>query len=140
MQGPVFNVTRVGRAYSSLHLRLAPALLPGLLLTILCSTGCWQSGPPVVEVRGTVTYRGEPVPHGSITFVPVATSGEVLRPATGMLSEDGSYEMQAFPGRSGTRPGEYRVSVLSYTGSFMDGTVKYIVPQQYSNPQTSGLT
>ncbi len=110
-----------------------------LLFGIACLTGCGDSNPPVVEVYGTVTYAGQPLRHGKLTFTPVQ-SGKAIRPAVGIIGEDGTYRMAAFPQRTGAQAGEYRVSVLAYTGSLLDRTVHYLVPKRYSNPQTSGLT
>jgi hypothetical protein len=114
------------------------ALLVCLIVSLL--SGCSKPGPLVVEVQGKVTYNGKPVAIGTVKFVPVSQSGELIRPAAGPIAADGSYSMQSFPSRSGSRPGEYQVAVVSYTGSFMDGTAKYVVPKRYADPQTSGLT
>ncbi len=111
-----------------------------ILCTILVMGGCADSGPRVTIVRGKVTYRGEPVSQGTIHFAPQESANkEVLRPAVGNLSKDGSFELRAFPGKVGALPGEYAVSVRSYTGTFMDRNVQYLVPEKFADPKTSGL-
>lgn len=111
-----------------------------LLVCLACVVaGCAKPGPAVTEVRGTVTYQGQPVTTGMVKFSPVSLEGEAVRPATGAIGADGTYQIAAFPGRKGSRPGEYQVAIVSYTGSFMDGTAKYLVPKKYAEPKTSGL-
>lgn len=76
---------------------------------------------------------------GVVKFVPSSLEGDLIRPAAGPIAPDGTYSMQAFPSRSGSRPGKYDVAVVAYTGSFMDGTAKYVVPKRFADPRTSGL-
>lgn len=102
-------------------------------------TGCAKPGPAVVEVHGKVTYNGTPVTTGVVKFVPSSLEGELIRPAAGSIAADGTYSMQAFPSRNGSRPGDYDVAVVAFTGSFMDGTAKYIIPKRFADPKTSGL-
>jgi hypothetical protein len=46
--------------------------LPGIALMIvaLAVTGCGKSGPDRIEITGTVTFKGKPVPAGNIVFDP----------------------------------------------------------------------
>lgn len=56
--------------WASLPLLCAAACTGGLLV------GCFkQTGPPRYSVSGTVTYRGEPVPLGTIAFEPDTSRG-----------------------------------------------------------------
>src|SRR5205823_12586516 len=50
--------------------------------------GCGGGGPKTALVRGTVTYKGKPVPNGTVTFIPA--SGHH---ATGDIRPDGSYTL-----------------------------------------------
>jgi hypothetical protein len=110
-----------------------------MLSQLLLLAGCTKTGPQLTEVRGKVTFRGAPVSQGTVCFQP-ATRGGTSRPAVAVISEDGSYELHAFPGRSGALPGEYRVSVDCHTGSFINHDVNYLVPKRYADPATSSLT
>lgn len=108
---------------------------------LLLHAGCSDSGPRLVKVRGRVTYQGEPVTLGTVMFAATETGGGTFtRPGIGMIEEDGSYVMNAVAGRKGVVPGEYKVAIRSYTGSFMENNVVYIVPEKYFRPETSGLT
>lgn len=98
----------------------------------------------MARVRGVVTYNGQPVPKGLISFQTTAGDG---RNATGLIQPDGSYELQTESPRDGALLGDYRVSVSARED---DEVLMYIpkkpvkpkllVPQKYENPQTSGLT
>jgi hypothetical protein len=57
-------------AWASLPLLCAAACTCGLLVG--CSK---QTGPPRYSVSGTVTFRGEPVPLGTIAFEPDTSRG-----------------------------------------------------------------
>jgi len=77
-----------------------------LAATAICS-GCGQ-GPVVVS--GAVTYRGQPVSRGAITFTPI----EGTEAATTMAAiEDGKYSIE--PARA-LPPGTYRVSITAVRG------------------------
>ena len=83
--------------------------------------GCGRSLPPTVKVSGKVTYRGKPVPHGSVSFLPLhAAEGVPRQPATGDIQPDGAYEMKTFRCGDGVRPGEYGVTIVSYRGGKTD--------------------
>src|SRR5690349_3762650 len=62
-------------------------------------------------VQGTVTYRGQPLATGRITFDPIATDG-AARVATGTI-RDGSYALSTAGDDDGALPGEYRVGIVS---------------------------
>jgi hypothetical protein len=83
--------------------------MPGAVLlqaAVIAATGCGAANePPRVGVSGKVTLGAEPLPTGTITFVPVV-SGPA---ATGPINE-GSYSI----GRAeGPGPGKYRVEIYS---------------------------
>lgn len=103
--------------------------------------GCSGSTADIVKVSGKVTYDGQPVKVGNVQFLPVAGQTGV-QPATGMILEDGSYQMTSVHGK-GVQPGNYQVSVSSMESIDVTETPmppKYLVPEKYSTPQTSGLT
>lgn len=109
------------------------------------------------SVSGTVKYKGEPVPKGSITFEPTSESG---RHATGTI-ENGAYSLST-SGSSGdgALPGNYKVIIISTTvdmtelakksgGLVRQGdtdfqqvlkNAKDVVPKKYFRSETSPLT
>ncbi len=68
------------------------------IVSLLWLTGC---GRPVGSITGKVTYQGNPVKGGNISFV--STEGEPSQ--TSPLAEDGSYSIPRITG------GEYKVVV-----------------------------
>jgi hypothetical protein len=75
-------------------------------VTAIAAAGCGAANePPRVGVSGKVTLGAEPLPTGTITFVPAASGPS----ATAPISE-GTYSI----GRSeGPGPGKYRVEIYS---------------------------
>ena len=81
------------------------ALVSGCSLIILgCSGDEYGKRYPV---RGTVTYKGEPVEAGKISFVPKDPNG---RGATGTI-ENGAFTLTTIDRNDGAFPGEYRVLI-----------------------------
>ena len=56
---------------------------------------------------GRVTFEGEPIPLGRITFYPEDGS----RPASGELSGDGSYELNTYDDGPGAVIGQHKVTI-----------------------------
>jgi len=56
-----------------------------------------------------VTYKGQPVEKGNISFVPNATDG---RAATGAIT-NGQYTLTTATPNDGALPGSYKVTVIS---------------------------
>lgn len=75
-----------------------------LCLPIILMIGCSAERPIPVEVQGAITYDGQPVPTGIVSFVPAA-DGEV-RTSGGGAIVDGRYRV--YP-EAGLQPGKYRV-------------------------------
>jgi hypothetical protein len=63
-----------------------------MLLALTGTAGCGEVSNEV-SVSGHVTYRGKPLPGGSITFFPA--SG---RPVMSVISDDGTYSAEMPPG------------------------------------------
>jgi hypothetical protein len=72
-----------------------------LLMALFMTLGC--SSPETVEVSGTVTWEGAPIPHGDIVFF----SADPHIPAVAGKIVDGAYAFQS-------KPGEKRVEIQSY--------------------------
>ncbi len=113
---------------------VALLLLAGLL-------GCGSGGPRKYPVRGVIRHKGEPVPLGTVMFVPA--SGPASAPAG--IGPDGSYELQAVAG-------EHKVVVVAVeepTGLRQDPTIeggidysqakpgRLLVPEKYGDHRTS---
>jgi len=60
-------------------------------------------------VTGRVTYKGEPVEKGTISFIPVQADG---RAAAGEIT-NGSYSLTTSTPNDGALPGSYKVTVVS---------------------------
>jgi hypothetical protein len=108
-------------------------------LVALLAAGCGGDGLKTVPVRGTITYGGTPVPHGTVMFQP--ESGPA---ATGDIRE-GRYVLwtDRFPGAV---VGRHRVTVIALQDQ-SDRLPEHrnplpppVVPLKYSFPDRSGLT
>lgn len=128
--------------------RLACSMIVGCLLA-LAAAGC---GSPTAVVSGTVTFKGHPLPSGTILF-----HGSDGRVEHGLIGSNGVYTLTNAP------PGPVRISVKSHPASptgmpsrggpppaaptdlspavkeQRDG--KFVsIPARYLDPQRSGLT
>jgi hypothetical protein len=110
---------------------------------------------PRHAVSGKVTYKGEPLAKGTITFTP-ADAKAGIRPASGAIV-DGSYQLTTQSNNDGAMAGKYKVSVMAR--SFDESAsgqeekalrrdkmakvlakAKDLIPTKYNVPETSGLT
>jgi hypothetical protein len=107
------------------------------------------------RVSGTVKYKGQPVPKGTITFTPTESGG---RPASGDI-KDGQYSLTTSTPNDGALPGQYKVTVtavdvdqtalkeIAKGGQFhhdeaflkANQSAKQLVPSKYSLVETSTL-
>jgi hypothetical protein len=114
------------------------------LLTMGLIVGCGESieFPETFPVSGKVTYKGEPVPKGTITFQP--DEGQA---AVGEIQSDGTYKLSTFGEGDGALPGHHRVFVIANTAdpTKIPGSSpgwkppKDLVPKKYNKLETSGL-
>lgn len=120
------------------HLPLSVSLAAGLW----AMAGCGGSDRDLIDVQGRVTYKGQPVARAILGFSPVDVRiGASQRPATAITDDQGIYRLKAYRDEFGMPPGTYRVSILCYEGSMAEPeTVRYVVPKEYSDAETSGLT
>jgi hypothetical protein len=72
----------------------------------LGAAGC-KGGNKPARVRGTVNLDGKPLPHATVTFVPVSDGA---MPATGVSDPDGSFTVDT-KGQPGAMPGDYKIMV-----------------------------
>jgi hypothetical protein len=66
--------------------------------------GCGDSGPKRHGVSGTVTYKGQPIKSGLISFIPEGSEAS----AGGASITDGKYDI---PDKAGLPAGKYEVSI-----------------------------
>lgn len=119
------------------------------LYSLLLLSGCGgKKGPEMVDINGTVTYKGVPIKEGAIRFVP--ETGETTR-VTPVQITDGKY---AASGDRGLAVGKYTVEFHSYEddlkksadpaqdgGDVMPGMVvkKELLPEKYHKKSTEKL-
>lgn len=111
--------------------------------------GCGGSDKPATTpVSGVVTFDGQPLTEGTISFFSMTESGKgvVNRPAIGILGAEGKYTLSTFAPGDGAIPGEYQVVVVSDSGvpspeEFAEkgAKIKSAIPAGYNSPTTSGL-
>ncbi|MBN9118755.1 MAG: hypothetical protein J0I06_06285 [Planctomycetes bacterium] len=118
----------------AIHCTLAAALA--------LAAGCADPGPKVVPVRGKVTYNGNPVTSGTVTFTPTAGGP----PATGEIGPDGTFAMTTFKSGDGAVPGKHKVFIAAMAGpndqlpESRSPTPPPTIPVKYTHPATSPLT
>jgi hypothetical protein len=111
---------------------------------LVAAWGCGSASefPETVPVEGKVTYKGAPVPKGTISFL--SDGGHV---AIGEIQPDGYYKLSSFGEGDGAVPGHAKVSIVANTGDphMIPGSSpgyvkpKDLVPKKYNKPETSGL-
>jgi hypothetical protein len=94
---------KMGSSCQSPSGRLAGLLLFATLLMV----GCSRSGIERYEVSGNVTYAGEEIAEGAISFVPI---GDTRGPHVGGNIQQGHYRIDR---NHGPVAGRYRVEILS---------------------------
>lgn len=75
-------------------MKLGSLVGAALMLWMLAALGCGGPTVDLVEVSGTVTVDGEPVPQGTVTFV----SADGSTPTGGGVIQDGAYTAKTPPG------------------------------------------
>src|SRR6266446_1367046 len=117
-------------------------------VTIFCVcfffSGCDQGTPALAPVTGKVFFQNQPLPRGTIVFVPDADRGNNGPLAQGTIQAGGSYTVQT-EGKPGAAPGWYRVTVIAVEAPAAYSTSRSsaprsLVPERYRDPQLSDLT
>ncbi len=118
------------------------ACLLAVAVATLAPIGCGPTGPGMAQVTGKVTYKGKPVPKGTITFVHEGAEG---RNASGELDEAGNYRLQTENPGDGALLGEYKVTIYAHDEPILDYIPttpvkpKILAPQKYEKPDTTPL-
>ena len=122
-------------------------MMPKLALAALLAlsgAGCGAKSefPETFPVSGKVTYKGQPVTKGTVTFQP-----DQGQPATGAIQPDGTYQLSTFAEKDGALPGHHKVMIIANDAdpNLMPGSSpgykppKDLIPKKYNNRETSGL-
>lgn len=122
-----------------------------VVLCLVAVGGCGRDArlPELVPLEGQVTLDGQPLSHGSVTFLP---SGDTKgRGGAAITDENGRYELEEQDGTLGVVVGSYRVVVSKlvnpdgsdFTGEDlgpMDTSARELLPAKYSDLSQSELT
>lgn len=122
-------------------------------LLVLIAVGCGGNADrsSTAPVSGTVTFDGQPLVSGTITF---ETAGS--RPASGVIKEGTILNVTTYEPNDGVPVGLHKVSITStetekkavmanpgetaaFDPNYMGGG-NSLIPPKYTNPGTSGLT
>jgi hypothetical protein len=113
-------------------MRVAFATAAVAAFALLTFPGCGPNEAPfvgaTVPVKGKITYKGQPLTQGGITFEPVDDS----RPANGSIKPDGTFVLTTFKEGDGAVVGVHRVGV---TDAGKAG--KEVVPKKFASPRAS---
>jgi len=110
------------------------------------------------KVTGKVTYKGAPVAHGTINFIPTKPPPPDGRAATGEIV-DGFYSLSTTGNSDGALPGDYIVAILAVDVDLSSAlaankgkarlgdpahqlalkNAKSLIPAKYNAGETSGL-
>lgn len=129
------------------RLRTESKLIPlrsiaAIILTALIATaGCGGATDGRIDVSGTVTIDGTPLPSGSITFYQGGASSGV-----GTI-DNGNFSVSQSAGSEGMKPGAYEVAIQSWEvepfavddDGNMGGPGKSRIPEKYNSTTTSEL-
>jgi hypothetical protein len=79
----------------------------------MAPTGCGPAAKPTVNVKGTVTFKGKPVPAGFINFMPDVLTGEGA--IKGFEIVDGVYDTSK-GSNPGVTPGPTKIMISGFDG------------------------
>ncbi|QDU59435.1 hypothetical protein Pan216_02630 [Planctomycetes bacterium Pan216] len=115
---------------------LARRRVVGLLLLGLALPACGElMQPSTYPVSGTVTYNGDPLREGVITFHP-----DNGRAAYGRIKNGHIVDVTTFREGDGALPGHHRVVIEASTEDPNDPFNSFsMLPIEYASPGTSGL-
>ena len=100
-------------------------------------SGCGPAGPPLGQVTGTVSYKGQPLVTGDVLFVPETAN---LPYAQARIAEDGTFQLQTEEYGNGVPVGKYQVMITSLKDLGPENGMLALSPSRYSSTAESGLT
>ena len=118
-------------------MRIAPRVLLGIaVLGCGLASGCGSASgvtqTELVPVKGQLTYKGQPVTKGTVTFEPE----DFGRPASGPIQPDGSFVLTTRRSGDGVVPGHHRV-IVTDTGI---KSSRDTLARKWASAAASGLT
>jgi hypothetical protein len=102
-----------------------------VVLAVPLFVSCGRSFP-MAEVSGRVTYKGRPLPEGTIMFVPQTGFA-----AAGTIGPDGTYRLVSGKPGDGAVIGRHKVAVIPPYQPQSRDYPKF--PLKYQDAETSGL-
>ncbi len=112
-----------------------------LVASLTLAVGCGPKGDrATAPVKGQITYNGEPLPTGTVMFVP-----EQGPAATGEIRPDGTYSLGTYGTNDGAVLGNHKVSITAIAdmGDMLpeaqSPTPPPLIPQKYLSHESSGL-
>lgn len=116
-----------------------------LVVAVLLAVGCGQAAkeaPVAVHpAKGTITFKGQPIPGAMLTLHPKTEIAEVPKPRAN-VGKDGAFHLTTFAGNDGAPEGEYTVTIVWYKPIKHGNDVQAgpnVIPKKYTAPQTSDL-
>jgi hypothetical protein len=124
------------------------------LVVISAFAGCGDKGrlAGLYKCEGSVTYKGEPVVGGVLTFYPDGGNPEA-RPASANTDAQGRFKVTTLKENDGIFPGNYTVTIEKFEqygqprkvkdgeGNIVEEyNTRNILPVKYADPKKSGLT
>jgi hypothetical protein len=86
---------------------------PTLLTAALGLTGCGSdNGLSLGRVQGKVTFKGDPLKYGTVSFVPDSSKGTSGPIAMGNIKDDGTYILSTSDAGDGAVVGHHKISVV----------------------------
>jgi hypothetical protein len=122
-----FGLSRIGEPKKDLvaHMKSIPMsvrllLLPFLVAIVGCGGGDQK---PTAKVQGKVTFNGQPVPGGTLSFAPIAAEkgNEPGKSASGGVNSDGTYVLSTYADKDGAVIGKHRVIYLAASAAAAAG-------------------
>jgi len=107
------------------------------IVAICAATGCGK-GDSVAQVRGKVVFKNGAMPQAGIRFVrfecATDTNATVRKGASGVIEDDGSFELYTRRPGDGVHFGKYAVTFAIHPAA-MDR--RSLVPAKYTSPSTT---
>ena len=123
-------------------MRMKEVVFAGVVLLAVSTLAVADPNPAGGTITGKVTYKGQPVPKGTITFVAAAKDG---RNATGAIDPNGNYRLQTENPGDGALIGDYKVTIYAHDEPVLDYIPrkpvkpKLLTPTKYEKVETSDL-
>jgi len=83
-----------------------------MVSVVIAGCGGGSGQKPTAKVKGKVTFNGQPVTGGDITFSPVAAGKDPGKSGSGTVGADGSYTLTTYQQNDGAVIGNHRVSFI----------------------------